>query len=307
VLAAGAIENARLLLASSEANPRGLGNEHDLVGRFFMEHPHIRSGVIRPRDPDLLSQLGLYQRHRAGEENVAIHAKLAVDPAVLRERGLLNTTYFVEPMSDSRASAATRSAIALKHAATFRPLPPDIARHLATVVTNAGAIASTAREVLTKKRTRDVAQLMCMAEDAPNPDSRVTLGSRADSTGLPVARLDWRPSEAVRRSVRAAQDLLDEQLRDARLGRVDDKLGDEDPPREIKGAWHHMGTARMDPDPTRGVVDEHCRVHSVDNLYVAGSAVFPTVGYANPTLTIVALALRLADHLKARLGRPLQG
>jgi choline dehydrogenase-like flavoprotein len=63
-----------------------------------------------------------------------------------------------------------------------------------------------------------------------------------------------------------------------------------------------MGTTRMHADPRQGVVDVNCKVHGVDNLYIAGSSVFPTGGYANPTLTLVALALRLADRLKAQSG-----
>jgi choline dehydrogenase-like flavoprotein len=69
---------------------------------------------------------------------------------------------------------------------------------------------------------------------------------------------------------------------------------------QVNGGWHHMGTTRMSDDPKRGVVDRHCRVHGMENLYVAGSSVFPTSGSANPTLTLVALTLRLADHLKER-------
>jgi choline dehydrogenase-like flavoprotein len=70
----------------------------------------------------------------------------------------------------------------------------------------------------------------------------------------------------------------------------------------IVGNFHHLGTTRMAADARRGVVDENCRLHETENLYVAGSSVFPSAGFANPTLTIVALAIRLADHLKHRLG-----
>ncbi|MGH3665395.1 MAG: GMC family oxidoreductase, partial [Egibacteraceae bacterium] len=141
-------------------------------------------------------------------------------------------------------------------------------------------------------------QLTAMTEQAPNPDSRVRLGSRRDAFGLPVARLEWRLSELDRRSIRGAQDAFDATLRDAGLGRVVCKLGDEPVEAHLQGQWHHMGTTRMHRDARQGVVDAQGRVHAMANLYVTGSSVFPTAGYANPTLTLVALALRLADHLR---------
>ena len=82
-----------------------------------------------------------------------------------------------------------------------------------------------------------------------------------------------------------------------------DRIDGDDPeywPSDVRGGSHHMGTTRMHDDPTQGVVDRNCKVHGIDNLYVIGSSVFPTSGAANPTLTIVALTLRLADHLKSR-------
>jgi choline dehydrogenase-like flavoprotein len=80
--------------------------------------------------------------------------------------------------------------------------------------------------------------------------------------------------------------------------KIDEKLIDQTQPWQPRGGFHHMGTTRMSLHPRDGVVDAHCRVHSTDNLYVAGSSVFPTSGHVNPTLTLVALAVRLADHLR---------
>ena len=104
-----------------------------------------------------------------------------------------------------------------------------------------------------------------------------------------------------RASIRATQEAIDEAFRGAGLGHVELMLGDEHPPMLLEGIFHHLGTTRMHTDPTMGVVDADCRVHGVRNLYVAGSSVFPTYGCSNPTLTVVALALRLADHLKKQL------
>jgi choline dehydrogenase-like flavoprotein len=159
--------------------------------------------------------------------------------------------------------------------------------------------------------------LITIAEQAPNPDSRVTLSDERDAFGQRKARLNWQLSDLDKHSVLRHNQLLDEELRRAEIGHlcVSDWMGNgaawrpdapPDParlwfresPMRFYGVWHHMGTTRMAESPQRGVCNANCRVYGVDNLYVAGASVFPTGGAAPPTLTIVALSLRLADHLK---------
>jgi choline dehydrogenase-like flavoprotein len=160
-------------------------------------------------------------------------------------------------------------------------------------------------------------------EQSPHPDSRITLAGSRDAFGMRQLRLDWRLDEFDRRSFATAVRLLSVEAGRQRLGRfwlrpalrrtdLDDPetirfdLPAESPDQtlhqldtELRWGCHHMGTTRMHTDARRGVVDADCRVHGVENLYVAGSSIFPTAGISNPTLTIVALALRLADHLAA--------
>lgn len=306
VLAAGGIDNARLLLASRSGQPAGLGNGQDLVGRFFMEHLSVRSGDWRPTDPRLLIEPSPYRAHDR-DSGGTVHAKLSPSQDVVRRYGLLNCTFFVDAMDEARASAATLSAVTLKHALVDRPWPGHLAAHAATVLLGAPHIARTAARVVRSRRglaarPDTVLQLRAMSEQAPNPLSRVLLDPRErDQHGVPRALLDWRLTELDRRSVRVAQDVLDAALQRAGLGRLERRLGEERPEAEQRGQWHHMGTTRMSKDPHRGVVDAEGRVHGVRDLWVAGSSVFPTGGYANPTLTLVALALRLADALPARL------
>ena len=143
-------------------------------------------------------------------------------------------------------------------------------------------------------------------EQTPNPDSRVTLSNERDALGMPKVKLDWKFSELDHHTVNATGQIIAEALGSSGLGRikpvvVDPGTGWPSDYRGVRGAWHQMGTTRMHHDPTQGVVDANCRVHGLSNLYIAGSSVFPTSGYTNPTLTIVALALRLADHLKQEL------
>lgn len=147
-----------------------------------------------------------------------------------------------------------------------------------------------------------VFQLDNMAEQAPNPESRVTLADDRDALGLPRVRLDWRLGRSDMDSMVRAQEIFDSELRRSGIGRL---VIDHDRAmlrRLVKGGWHHMGTTRMHVDPRKGVVDEHGRVHGIANLYVAGSSAFPTGGYSNPLLTVGALAIRMADRLKDELG-----
>lgn len=303
VVAAGGIDNARLLLASRARRPAGLGNDHDLVGRFFMEHLSVRSGDWRPLDRAHVVGPTPYRAHEvAGTE---IHAKLSPSQKEVRERGILNSTFFLDAMDEGRASPGTLSTVTLKHALVDRPRPSHLLGHAGTAARHLPDLLRVARRQLAHRRGRadgfadTLIQLRAMSEQAPNPLSRVTLDSRRDAHGVPMARLDWRLTDLDRRSVREAQDLIDAALRGAGLGRLENRLGEESPPAEQRGQWHHMGTTRMHDDPRQGVVDADGRVHGMRNLFVAGSSVFPTSGYANPTLTVVALALRLADTLRA--------
>ncbi|MFY2628654.1 GMC family oxidoreductase, partial [Achromobacter dolens] len=138
------------------------------------------------------------------------------------------------------------------------------------------------------------------AEQEPNPDSRVTLGNDVDALGMRRLHIDWRYTPRDVATVQTALAALAEALAASGVGRFDYDPGQVEAEMTRYGAYggHHIGTARMGNDPRDSVVNADCRVHETPNLYVAGSAVFPTSGQANPTLTIVALALRLADHLR---------
>jgi choline dehydrogenase-like flavoprotein len=299
VLAAGGIENPRLLLLSNRSHRRGLGNDRDLVGRFFAERLSARSGYI-VAGPDLLRRAGLYGVHAAG--GGLVQGALRVADEVQRERSLLNCAFFPLPRSASMTAEAVRSLATLVKGFGRRPLPEAALAHLRNVATGLGDLAALGVErVRRQEDARGVLVLRFQAEQAPNRESRVELGTRRDPLGLPVARVDWRMAASDRDSVRASQEIVSGALQEAGLGRVELLLGDERPPALIEGNYHHLGATRMHPSPSLGVVDADCRVHGVRNLYVAGSSLFPTYGCSNPTLTVVALALRLADHLKRSL------
>jgi choline dehydrogenase-like flavoprotein len=300
VLAAGGIENPRLLLLSRRVHRRGLGNERDLVGRFFAERLSARTGYVTAARPGLAAQVGFYDVHAV--PGTRVQGALRVTDAVQRQRHLLNCAFFVAPRSAKMTAEAVRSLATLVKARRRQPLPEGMLGHLRNVVTGLDDLAAFAVDRARRADdARRVLVLRVQGEQAPNPDSRVTLGTRRDALGLPMARLDWRQAASDRASIRASQQVVDAALRAAGLGHVELMLGDEHPPALIEGNYHHLGTTRMHADPGQGVVDADCRVHSVRNLYIAGSSLFPTYGCSNPTLTVVALALRLADHLKKQL------
>jgi choline dehydrogenase-like flavoprotein len=163
-----------------------------------------------------------------------------------------------------------------------------------------GDIAFVANEELFANTPVDHVRLSARIDPVPNPDSRVTLGVERDALGQPRVQLDWRLSPLDKRSVRRSLEIIGAELGRAGLGRLQLNVDDDDTtwPEDTRGGWHHMGTTRMSDDPRRGVVDRNCQLHGVANLFIAGSSVFPTAGSGTPTLMLVALALRLAEHLK---------
>jgi choline dehydrogenase-like flavoprotein len=304
VLAAGGIGNARLLLLGNTDHPSGIGNQHDLVGRFFMEHLALRSGVVIPSDPGLLGRRDLFTVTEAG--GMPGLPTLAPSEEMLREQGLLNTYFILEPKPRVFAADGVRAASTFVRAIRSQPLTRQFPRRVARAAVGTPAVA---RALLASRRSEpDVLVVRVQAEQAPNPESRVTLSETRNRFGIRKARLDWRLLPSDGHSIRRAQEILGAELHAAGLGRLEDLFGDEWPPTLIAGLYHHLGTTRMHLDPRHGVVDPSCRVHGVSGLYVTGGSVFPTSGAANPTLTIVALALRLADELKHALaGQPCAG
>jgi choline dehydrogenase-like flavoprotein len=297
ILATGGIENARILLLTNQARPGGLGNGNDLVGRYFMERLTARGGVLLPSDPELATQAALYTNHIV--DGTRVHGALMLSPDTIRREQMTNVMVWLRAAPEAFTSEGVRSALTLVRGFQRRPRVERVAGHVRNVITDVDQVASTVwGHVRSAQKRPEVFQVAVQAEATPQADSRVTLSSTRDRYGMPQTCLDWKIAEEDFRSIRRTIDLIDAQMQDTGLGRIIRKFGDERPPAMIVGNFHHLGTTRMATDARLGVVDENCRVHEAENLYVAGSSVFPTAGFANPTLTIVALAIRLADHLK---------
>ncbi len=285
VLAAGAIETARLLLASRDVRPAGVGNGNDLVGRFFMEHPVVWNvPFISLRDPDAMAFFSVHDRglRRPDGTPCRWRGHLAL-PADERERAGVLAAYVAVSLPTLKG-LGTMSAEADPDAL---PAPAALTLGLGGTVPRARGADGLAEHV---------GHLTLVLEQAPNRDSRVVLDGPEGPDGLPPAALDWRLTALDRASLTSTLGSVASALGVAGLGRVRIDVG-EDLLDAAGIASHHMGTARMAASPRAGVVDAHGRVHETTNVWVAGSASFPTVGSANPTLTVVALSLRLADHL----------
>jgi choline dehydrogenase-like flavoprotein len=298
ILAAGGIENARLLLLSNKVQDAGLGNQYDVVGRFFMEHPHLESGLFLPSDAHI--SVALYSGHR--QNNTRITALLSLAPEALRHEKLLNFSAFLYPKSWSEVSKGVSSLRVIVRALRGHSLPDGFLQHLRNVIADIDDVTAAAYRQLRTKGIgpTELISLYNMTEQAPNPNSRVTLSTERDALGKNRVQLNWQLSAIDIDSIRRAHEIIAQELGRNGLGRFKITL-DEDGgpwPSLLIGGSHHMGTTRMHVDPHKGVVNEHCQVHGISNLFIAGSSVFPTCGYANPTLTIVALAVRLADHVK---------
>ena len=281
------------------------GNRHDWVGRCFMEHPHGRVGVFEAGAGFEL--WAAFQRHRSGDAVIA--PVLLPDEHFQRRHNTLNSafTFKLQRHPPRGLSASKKMYNRLRH-----DLDPTRGRRALWHLYRGArrTVQRTIRKPLARFRfARDKVRVnvMVRAEQAPNRDSRITLSPKRDALGVPQSTLDWRMSMVDKRSVRIASEGLARSFEAAGMGRMhlSEWLYDDSPewPLDLTvgnhaiAGYHHIGTTRMSQEPEYGVVDPDCRVHGYDNLFVAGSSVFPTSSWANPTLTLLALAYRLADHL----------
>lgn len=306
ILAAGGIENARLLLLSRDRQPAGLGNGHGLVGRYFMEHPRIHMGRAVLRDPYRLhlfqDVVHSYHNPRLAIGGTSASAYFGLSDQAQRAEGLLQCrTYLIPsyPEDDLRAVNYARRIRAALYHWSGAAAPGTIRAALARIPTQARALLRQGRLL---SSTPSHFGFHSVLEPAPDAESRVTLADTRDRFGCPQARVHWRVGTLEYRTHLRMLGALKQAIETAGVGTVEfDDAMPEDKWREgLAWCWHHMGTTRMHPNPRQGVVDADGRVHGMHNLYIAGSSVFPTGGHDMPTLTIAALALRLADHVKAR-------
>lgn len=288
VLCCGGIENARLLMLTGD-----LAQRLPALGRYFQDHMLARAAWIEPIDRQRL------QDEFAADLRNRSWPRLALAAERQREAGVLGCHAYVgwdPPRGATALRALTGRSQTLR---TRARSATEVAGDLPDLLNAAGRRV---RGLSSAPRTGRM-WLDVRCEQAPDPSSRVTLSADGDALGVPQPVLDWRFGELEWQTICAMVDAMGLEFERLSLARVQpaEWLTDRKGWRvHVTDALHHMGTTRMSSDPGRGVVDAACRVHGVSNLYVAGSSVFPSCGAANPTLGLVALAIRLADHLAAK-------
>ncbi|MGH7117416.1 MAG: GMC oxidoreductase [Acetobacteraceae bacterium] len=300
ILATGGIENARLLLASGREPGNGLGNEHDLVGRFFMVHLAYSGGVIVPTHPRMSFDFRRGGNYMISGGKHAFVSFIGPTAALMHRLQLPNMmigwSYKLSPL--------VHAVNALNRVLEREPDGGNLLADLGKVLGNLEGVGDYgARKLLFGESIPvEAMEVWCASEQEPNPASRIMLGPKRDRLGMPEVTVDWHLVPDDKNKAAATLRTFGAEIGRAGFGRFRPDLVAGGPwPSDFVGNEHQMGTTRMHRDPRLGVVDANCRMHTVPNLYVAGSSVFPAGGANNPTLTIVALALRLADHIKGKL------
>jgi choline dehydrogenase-like flavoprotein len=328
IVAGGAVENARLLLASRKVQPQGIGNDHDLVGRFLMDHAVARVGSFRAADlAPIIRRFGFYGVRHDGRTHMYMHG-LAPTPAVQEREQLLNAAiYFMPDRAPDDPWDALKRLIKRSGGKPIQDVKSVISgAGLLTKGIGLKVLSSHATPALVKKLIVDSAvryfpnavveefqnrglphkltgvSIDAISEQRPDPASRIMLSERTDPLGVPIARAHWKINTDERRTIVKLAHLARNAFAHCGLPKptlepwvAEERLEDS----AIIDFAHTSGTTRMSDNPRSGVVDPNNQVHGVRGLYVAGASVFPTSGHANPTLMILTLAIRLADRIKA--------
>ena len=296
VLACHGIENSRLLLVSNDVQSKGIGNDSDHVGRYFMEHPHIFGSRLIPA-PGAFPDFYNYEILK----RINLNANLSLSAEVLFEEQILQYYCRFNPIyrTDNVAGALRN----LRRGA-MKPFDPELVDDVATLLGDIGATAEAVADRLGIDEEHPLYfELEHRIEQAANPESRVVLSDQLDRFGKPRADLHWALNEVDFRTFQRGQEIVVQELSALGLGRFEVTELTPDYIREgVLGHYHHIGTTRMSEGPEDGVIDRNCRVHGVENLFIAGSSIYPSAGYSGPSMVLIGFAIRLAEHLSS-LGR----
>ncbi len=312
VLASGGIENARLLLASNRVVSQGVGNQHDLVGRYFMDHPRMVVGQVQFKQQWSRNKLYDIKYHYMNKAVSAhgqhIAAQLALTPQAMQRERVLNARVCFCSEFPGEGSEGAKALFRVKQSLLKKDQPghtlTDDALAMVRDPFNTFLYGFT-RLCHPRFLIRNVG-FQLIVEPLPDPDSRVRLSTtQRDALGMPRVEVCWKLDPLVRRTADKTLALISQTLQIRDIAQVSalptiEKSGWPSS-FEPEGTWHHMGTTRMHDDEREGVVNRDCKVHGYSNFYIAGSSVFPTAGANFPTITIAALAMRLATHLMAEL------
>ena len=284
VIACGALENARLLLSSNSRNPDGIGNQSGMVGKNYQNHPHVHTAIVQAVDPDAMTEM--YKKTMTEDGNRLI-VGLSAGEIAQEQAKILNFGATIPQLSVSTDGYLRQ----MWNEVWSGKMPTDFYNKMKRVVSD-----------LIGNESEEQHEVFIYTEQAPSNESKIVLTDEKDAVGMPRIRMDWQLNELDKHTVQIGTQLIAEEFGRLNLGKIqinDWVMKDAKTWSSVWGGCHHIGTTKMSSDPEIGVVDSDCKVHGIDNLYIAGSSVFPTGGHAPPTFTIVALALRLFDHLQS--------
>lgn len=324
VIATGGLEVPRLLLANRDVHPNGVGNTHDAVGRYYMCHLAGTVGKLRfkpsvrvSHDYTIAADGTYCRRHFALRARAQRNARIGNLAARLHHPRIFDPEHGNAALSLVFLAAGLLPWEYRRRQEATRPLTlKEYGRHIANVASQPLSAMAFAYRVATKRlladrkipslvvrSTNNIFSLDFIAEQVPNPESRIVLGTERDALGMPRLVIDWRYTSQDVETIAQSMAFLASDMKRSNVGTFDYDRSEIE--REIarSGAYggHHIGAARMGNDPRTSVVDANCRVHDIANLYIASSATFPTSGPTSPTLTLVALVLRLSEAIAAKL------
>lgn len=293
ILCVGGIETARLLLSNN------IGNQYDLVGRYFQDHPSAMIGFLKTSNQKQVQRLfNLF--HKKG---LKYSTRFTASPKWQYEQQSLNISAGINFVEENSTFQVLKDVYHGLHNRNFNMV---LLQKFFQVVKNPGACLSPTIHYLFYGRNYNPNakfQIGITSEQEPNPESRILLSDHKDALDIPLSNVKWNLTELTRNSIQRFANMLQEEFMRLHIGKIELEHWLEDKSSAwqeyITDQFHHIGTARMHDSASSGVVDCHCRVHGVENFYIGSSAVFPTSGHSNPTLTIIALCMRLADKIKS--------
>lgn len=293
VIACGGIDNARILLAN-EPLLSSMGAAADNVGRNFMEHLHYVAGYVLPRSTEAYQEIA-----RCFDADGGQNPWMTISDSAVREERLARTVFEAVPAYVSSLDPSVSALGRLGRSLPYGPFDRSLwSQELQTVLRGGIKIPRSIGDRLNPSVERTCFAVTAMSEQTPSSESRITLSDRRDRTGLPLPVLEWQMNDVDMESARRSAEVLAGGLASAGLGEFVSAWDRPEGRRPaFTGGWHHMGTTMMSRKASDGVVDPNSAVHGVPNLFIAGSSVFPTGGFANPTLSLVALSIRLARHI----------
>lgn len=295
ILAMGGIENARFLLLHLDAIPYETLNKKPIIGAFFQEHYTFNAGTVMLNE-SITKSIG-YLNSLKMNNLLETETYFLPSQKIQKQERMLNSRLTLFPKDWNSLLSA--------HEISRNDLSKGVFHFLRDFLSSLEGPYEWTSKIRNSSFSNKPQRVIIGMEQAPNERSRVSLSSKTDRLNQRKAILDWRINSLDESSIRKLVNWFGSSLGKYDLGRIkvstDSEIISKDNLKSpIGGGYHHMGTTRMGENKRTSVVDANCKYHQLNNLFLAGSSIFPTSGSTNPTLTIVATAKRLAKYINEK-------